>query len=367
MNNAFQKLIVDMGHKCKLLQKTSISTQQNTGRNYNLDLIRSVAIILLISFHFFWKSDFYHVIITGYKCFFMIILRTVSVTCVPLFLLLTGYLMSAKKTEFSFNYYCGIFRVLGVYIISRIPILIFANRYLNQNINFLWSIVSFEQYSWYVEMYIGLFLIIPFLNIIWENLKSEKQKKYLLFSLLFLTAFPSIFLYNGVTYWISIYPVTYYFLGAYLAGKEALIIKKRKEFLILLVVCILFFSSLYFITNYNQFFIWYGWREWGSLHNTINAVLIFSLLQSIPHNLFFKSAFQRVIYKIASLSYGMYLTSWIMDQIVYDKLKAFIQLQDRAYYYLPCVIIVFMGSFCLSYVLDKFYNIILKTVSFLHQ
>ena len=119
--------------------------------------------------------------------------------------------------------------------------------------------------------------------------------------------------------------------------------------------------------SYNQFYIWDGWKEWGSFQNTINAVLIFSLLKSIPLNLFFESAFQKVINKIAALSYGMYLISWIMDQIVYDKLKAFVQLQDRAYYYLPCVIIVFVGSFCLSYVMDGFYNIIFKTVNYLRQ
>lgn len=367
MNKFIQKPIISMCRKRNMLQKSFISKPQNTRRNFNLDLIRSVAIFLLISFHFFWNSEFYHEIITGYKCFFMIILRTMSVTCVPLFLLLTGYLMSGRKTELNFNYYCGITKIIGIYILSRIPILIFANRFLHQNINILWNIVNFEQYSWYVEMYIGLFLIIPFLNIIWENLKTDKQKKYLLFSLLFLTTFPSIVCFKGVTYWIRVYPVTYYFLGAYLVDKEALIINNKKKLLLLLMISLLFFSGLNFMKSYNQFYIWDGWKEWGSFQNTINAVLIFSLLKSIPLNLFFESAFQKVINKIAALSYGMYLISWIMDQIVYDKLKAFVQLQDRAYYYLPCVIIVFVGSFCLSYVMDGFYNIIFKTVNYLRQ
>ena len=367
MNNIFQKSIVDMYHKRYLFKRESLSMPQNSDRNFNLDLIRVVAIFLLITFHFFWKSDFYNEIITGYKCFFMIVVRTLSVTCVPLFLLLTGYLMSTKKTDFNFNYYCGITKIVGIYILSRIPILIFANRYHHQNINILWSIVSFEQYSWYVEMYIGLFLLIPFLNIIWKNLKTEKQKKYLLVTLLFLTAFPSIVFFKGVTYWIIIYPVTYYFIGAYLVEKEALIIKKRKLLSILAVGSLLFFSVFYFTRSYNHFFVWDGWKEWGSFPSTVNAVLLFSLLKSISFNLSFESVFQKVIYTIASLSYGMYLTSWIMDQIVYDKLKAYVQLQDRAYYYLPCVFIVFIGSFYLSYVVDKFYNIIFKAVSFFRQ
>ena len=51
--------------------------------------------------------------------------------------------------------------------------------YLHKNINIFWNIVNFQQYSWYVNMYIGLFILIPFLNTIWQNLKTEKQKKYL--------------------------------------------------------------------------------------------------------------------------------------------------------------------------------------------
>ena len=120
MNKFIQKPIISMCRRRNMLQKSFISKPQNTRRNFNLDLIRSVAIFLLISFHFFWNSEFYHEIITGYKCFFMIILRTMSVTCVPLFLLLTGYLMSGRKTELNFNYYCGITKIIGIYILSRI-------------------------------------------------------------------------------------------------------------------------------------------------------------------------------------------------------------------------------------------------------
>ena len=30
-------------------------------------------------------------------------------------------------------------------------------------------------YGWYVEMWIGLFLMVPFLNILWWNCPSKKQ------------------------------------------------------------------------------------------------------------------------------------------------------------------------------------------------
>ena len=34
-------------------------------------------------------------------------------------------------------------------------------------------------YSWYIEMYLGLFLLIPFLNILYNNLASQRHKQIL--------------------------------------------------------------------------------------------------------------------------------------------------------------------------------------------
>lgn len=75
-------------------------------RNYNLDLIRSVAVIFVLSVHFFLNSGFYGIICEGEKMFVMCVLRTSFITCVPLFLMLTGYLMCKK--ELSLKYFKGI-------------------------------------------------------------------------------------------------------------------------------------------------------------------------------------------------------------------------------------------------------------------
>ena len=367
MNNGFWESFIDMYRKHNVSQQQPLLRPQNAERNFNLDLIRLIAIFLVISVHFFWNSGFYQEIVIGHKCFLMILIRTLSMTCVPLFLLLTGYLMSIKKIELDFRYFFRIIRVVGIYILSTILILFFTKNYLHQNINIFWNIINFQQYSWYVNMYIGLFVIIPFLNIIWQNLKTEKQKKYLLFSFLLLTVFPSIVIQTGFKWWLSLYPVTYYFLGAYLVDKEALMIVNRKKLCTLLVVSLFLFGSLNYVRSFNRLFIWDGWNEYESFQNTVNAVLLFSLLKSIPFNKAYESFFKKTVRKIADLSYSMYLTSWIVDQIVYEKLKVFVLLQDRAYYYLPCVMIVFFGSFCLAFVVDKVYNIIFKTVTFLRQ
>ena len=65
-------------------------------RNVNLDLTRCAAVFSVVAVHFFLNSGFYGTPIVGGKMLLSTILRTVFMVCVPLFLLLTGYLMSGK-------------------------------------------------------------------------------------------------------------------------------------------------------------------------------------------------------------------------------------------------------------------------------
>ena len=75
-------------------------------RNINLDLIRTVAVISVISVHFFLNSGFYSLPLLGKTMYISTVFRTLFMICVPLFLLLTGYLMNKK--ELSKKYYGGI-------------------------------------------------------------------------------------------------------------------------------------------------------------------------------------------------------------------------------------------------------------------
>lgn len=65
-------------------------------RDYNLDLIRVFALYTVVSVHFFLNSGFYSQDMIGFKMFIKCIIRSFFIICVPLFLLLTGYLMKDK-------------------------------------------------------------------------------------------------------------------------------------------------------------------------------------------------------------------------------------------------------------------------------
>jgi surface polysaccharide O-acyltransferase-like enzyme len=156
----------------------------NKERNINADLIRSLAIFFVIGVHFWLNSGLYSEIIIGKRMLIALFFRSVFITCVPLFMLLTGYLMNNHLL--SKKYYKGIMKIITIYLTASIICLLFTKYYLYIPIsikNSILSVLSFSAapYSWYIEMYLGFFLLIPFINKIWINLKDMKEKKYLYF------------------------------------------------------------------------------------------------------------------------------------------------------------------------------------------
>ena len=125
----------------------------------------------------------------------------------------------------------------------------------------LLNLLGYNQYSWYVNMYIGLYLLIPFLNLLWNSIENKNGHVLLVLILLAMTVLPSVFnVYNfgeqgmlvrpylTITYnklvpdwWTGIYPITYYYIGTYI--KHYVEIKKvntKKVFAVLIGTILLF-------------------------------------------------------------------------------------------------------------------------------
>ena len=214
-------------------------------RNINIDLIKCIAVYSVISVHFLANISFYHMYITK-GAYPAIVFRSMFMICVPLFLITTGYLM--KNKELSKKYYYGIFRVLIIYILDGLLYTFYKHIYYGEAISIIhiiYTILSFNVgYSWYIEMYIGLFLIIPFLNLIYNNLNNKKDKIVLIITMLLLTSIPAIFNIKDnwfPNWWIKLYPITYYYIGCYLRENK---IKINKILNILLIVAIVIISSI---------------------------------------------------------------------------------------------------------------------------
>lgn len=361
--------------------KNALSAEKLNHRNVNLDIIRSVAVFFVISVHFFLYNGFYSTPIAGEKLFIATFMRTFFRVCVPLFMLLTGYLMNKK--QLSEKYYGGLLKTLLTYLFSALLILVYCIIFLRQRVTFadaVFDILGFTHYSWYIEMYIGLFLIIPFLNIIYNNLESKKQKLFLIAVLVVLTVLPSVFNifdFNSERiifcptevsqckklipeWWVGIYPVTYYFLGAFISEyNDGIRLSSGKLFLIFVTSAFIFGCFNYW-SSYGVNFIWGKWNDWFSFQNLFDSVIFFLCLirlntERIPLLL------RKVFYTVSELSLGAYLLSWIFDNAIYRMLGDRISVVGYGLCYFPITVTaVFFCSLALSFLVKLACKPILK-------
>lgn len=338
-------------------------------RNPSLDLIKCIAIWCVLSVHFFLNCGFYKEPLDNKHMLLMETMRTCFMIGVSLFIMATGYLMNGAKL--SRRYYKGIISVLEMYFIASIVCILFKKFYLGQEIGLLEGVLSIldfsgNSYAWYVEMYIGLFLLIPFLNLIYHGLDDRKKKLTLIATMIFLTVLPSFMnIYNFQTaefwlkpeagteydkllpaWWTGIYPITYYFLGAYLSEYKV----RLNKFINItaFIGCVVLFGIFNYYRNYPEPFRWSPAAEEGGFENVITAFLLFVFcvnldLTRLPQ--FAKS----ILSKISILSFGIYMMSNVSDGYLYPKLiDAIPEVEYRVAYYFVIVPISFITAMIMS-------------------
>lgn len=335
-------------------------------RDIRLDFIRSVAIISVISVHFLLNSGFYETPLEGKRMFLMTIARTAFLPCVPLFIMLSGYLLRNKCI--SKKYYYGIWKTISIYLIASTFCLIFKILYLKQEMTIagaLLSVIGFTAvpYAWYINMYIGLFLLIPFLNVLYNNLDSKRSKQILIFTCIFIAIMPSFNIKYVIfpNWWVGIYPITYYFMGAYLSEYKVSV--KKSINILLLVMSIFGFSLINFYLGYKSNFIEKGYTSYAGFECIIVTIMIFLLGLNLNFNNI-PNTIQSVMATLSKLSLGMYLSSWIIDVIVYGKLNSNVKDVYQRVNYAPLVILcVIIGAAILSYCFNCISAVLGKLVS----
>ena len=317
-----------------------------------LDLVRSFAILFVVGSHFYKHIEFRYAVFEGTNMFVQRTFLSSLAVGVPLFLLLTGYLNSNK--ELSMKYYKGIVRVLEAYLVYSVLTILYRYFVNGEHLSvFLWirQILNYTAvpYGWYIEMYICLFLLIPFLNIIYRNLDSQRKKRWLIITFLGLTALPISANWTATKllpdYFIRMYPLTYYFIGAYI-HEYKFKFSKLKLSLILLLLCMMdpLFNSIMHLSD--KFSIVFGLQN-GLIYTAI-AVIIFLLFYDID----FKS---KLITKISLLSLDIYLCSWIFDNLYYGYFKAhYFESYQQFFVFFPIIVpLVFFSSFGVAWLREK--------------
>ncbi|MCR4616480.1 MAG: acyltransferase family protein [Clostridiales bacterium] len=346
-------------------------------RFVSLDILRVFSCLSVISVHFFLNGGFYSQPIVGWEMVTMLFLRCLFIICVPLFIMITGYLQNNKTP--CLEYYKKIWRILGIYFFSALACGIYrcVNGQYASVRQIVYGILNFTaaKYGWYVEMYLGLFLLIPFLNLVYLNLKAKNEKLLLIGTLLFMTSLPMLvntFRFGDAAWWNEprlsaqyqklipqwwngFYPVTFYYLGAYLREYPIKLSRLRLAGLTLLTVSS---ATLFnYWRSHPGVFIWGNWNNWQSPFTVLTAVFVFSFILQCGEKRKRPKSVDAVLRFLSKISFGTYLVSFIFDDVFYPKLAKRVPEITARLPYLPLMVIcVFTASAALSAVIYFIYR-----------
>lgn len=315
-------------------------------RSYGIDLARTVAILFVIAVHSLLYTDFYSEPLQGTAMAIGCIMRTAFVGAVPMFLTLTGFLCVNRSWDK--GYLRKLLPVLFVYVIASATCIVFRATQMDAAFTVksaIGAVLSYTgaPYGWYVEMYIGLFLITPFLNAGWRALDDRKQK-ILLACFIFMTALTPVInqAYHILPdWWEECYPITYYFMGAWLR-EHPLAVKRRWLFLGWLGLAgagglLHYFAHQVLLPGqaYNN----WGYNYRASILILVQTVLLFSFLRRFDGSRT-PAPIRWCVRRIAKITLPIHLISYVGDIILYTALRSVLPTFALRLPFLPLVILI---------------------------
>lgn len=282
---------------------------------------------------------------------------------VPWFLMLTGFLNRNKTVNR--DYYKGCIRVLVSYVFFSVVTILFRKYYLMEELSWIeWGkkILDFTAipYAWYIEMWIGLFLLTPFLNMLYKAIPTQRQKKMLLLTLLLLVAVAFTLNSNGrrlaPNFWKDLFPVLYFYLGSYIAEYKPKV-QSRTLWLIVLV-CALITPCYNLLQSYEHPYS----DSFGGHLGVIGVVLAISIFLLLYQWNTQNPTARTVLSKISLLSLDMYLCCYMMDRLVYPYFieHHFVNQSQFGKWFFVIIPILFTGSFAIAWVKDKVWKLVEK-------
>ncbi len=337
------------------LERTAV-LDKPVSRNVSLDLVRAFAGLSVLSVHFFLNCGFYQEPMQGKGMLVMTIVRMGFMVCVPLFLMLSGWLCGSKTL--SKRYYLGIIKVYLTYALATLACNLFRWVILHEPVSLkaaLKGLLNFSgaPYAWYIEMYLGLFLLIPFINLVYRGLETQRKKLAMVVTLLALTTLPCLTnLYGSLLpdWWANFYPLTYYVMGLYF--REYTPRWNWKWLVIGFLSAAVVGGGYAYARNLGNVFTWSAYVGWAGPTVVLSTLCVFLLLLRIPVNGAPRWV-KWLLKKGSELSLGIYLVSWCFDQLYYPILAAHVPKVTHRLFFAPVIVLaVYLSSALVAQVLE---------------
>lgn len=185
-------------------------------RQSGADLFRILGLLFVNSLHACLYNGFYFQEQAGLAMWLANSARWLTFGCNAMFMLLTGYLKTASP--WNKRYYKSLVAVLVGYVLTCVisyPIRYFCLGETDPLGVWLTRFATFSNYAWYVEMYIGLFLFSPLINLALDKIQEGRKMWMVTAGLLLVTVGHSATTIGLLPdYGGGMYPLALYTLGA---------------------------------------------------------------------------------------------------------------------------------------------------------
>ncbi|MBR2274702.1 MAG: SEL1-like repeat protein, partial [Lachnospiraceae bacterium] len=330
-------------------------------RAVGLDIVRSFAALFVVCVHFYLNCGYYYTPMQGAKMYVMTAARWFFLICVPLYMLLTGYLKCHKTI--SKEHYLSLVPILTAYVVISVIKIFVSNHFYGKIYFFKESVQSIANYTfaWYAGMYVCLTLLIPFLNILWQGLPTKREKLILLGSLVFICSLFPVVVYIAPSYWQILYPILYYYLGVYIREYRP---KVSKLLLVaLIVLTTLINATVSFIGAKGEFFNWNLLGPVDSGYPTVTVVicataffLLFYDIESAPEWLC------KLTRLISEVSFEIYMFTGCFDAAIYSIMFRYTGGADAHKFFWLFFILVPL-NFILSFLASRMYRFCYQRIS----
>lgn len=265
-------------------------------RKSNVELFRILLILMVIVLHYFntnMGGVIGHVIPGSINYYCVHLIESFCVVAVNGFVLITGY-FSYKKENVKASKVANLVLIMIFWglLLSLLTVLVLHPESINMQI--IKSIIKSATNQWFVIIYCILYLLIPFLNKVINNISQNSYKTLLVIGLIFFYFWPSF--YTKITISDGGYGIVnfvyLYFIGAYIRKYH----ENDKHVLSPLII----YLGCALITTLASLKMGRAW-DYNFIFNLIGSVALFEVFRSIniKHN--------KVINKLATYTFAVYL------------------------------------------------------------
>lgn len=307
-------------------------------RDFGLDVVKVIAMVFVLSVHFFLYNGHYYSYIIGPNqatdFILTTIVRDLFFICVPLFLLVSGALSYYHPADLSKKHFVKITPIIVNSLIIGAFVIIYKLANATPGVEDpaltpyrllqgLWS-ATLPSYGWYVNMYVTLFVFMPIIDIAYNSLDTQKKKTCMMIVFIVITFLPKALNQIKIedqslgvmpSYFAALlWPATYYVIGKYI--REFSFNINRVLIGMLMVLCLIYQAIKVYLGGQGKTFYSSLYADNSDLITMITAVCFFLMVYNVNTK---NKTVRSIFASLSSLTLSVYLISWFGDQIFHHK------------------------------------------------